>query len=317
MGNRPARGVAVPGKMAGMSLHPSALAARWCTAALSIALLASPAWAVVDAATTRQVAQGLARLDPWMPWLLVVWVALGGWSWWRIFQSTQAKRQLRARMGADAPADMPPPVGLLWLAGLCVLLLALLSWVVASPAHAGHAQLLAWDRAAQLWVQQHVSAPARQLLQHLTDTGDVLWLGLLSCGVALVMAARQRWLALQVWVFAIGLNGLITRVLKNSFGRERPEALVSLVTSGASYPSGHTAGAIIVYGLLWLVLRGRVPQRWRRAVGLLVAAWVAAISASRVLLEAHFASDVLAGALLGLAIWSAAAWMLARGQSAN
>lgn len=280
-------------------------------------MLAAPAWAVVGEGTTAQVAQGLALIDPWMPALLLVWLALGAWSWWRISLPLRARRQLRVQLGADAPADVAPSRGLLWLAAACALLLALLSWVVADPSHAGHAQLLAWDRAAQTWSQHHVSAPIRQILQHVTDTGDVLWLGLLSCGVALVLAARRRWLVLQAWVFAIVLNGLVTRVLKNSFNRERPEALVALVTSGASYPSGHTAGAIIVYGMLWLVLRGRVSARWRMPVGVLLAALVALISTSRVLLEAHFASDVLAGALLGVAIWSLAAWALARSQAIN
>ena len=300
-----------------MSFLPPAFAARWRIPVLSTALLAQPAWAVVGEDTTRQVAQGLARLDPWVPVLLVVWLALGAWSWWRITQPQRAKRQLRAQLGADAPADLAPPNGLLWLAGVCVVLLALLSWAVADPKHAGHAQLVAWDLAAQTWAQQHISLPMRGVLQHVTDTGDVLWLGLLACGVAVVLALRRRWLVLQVWVFAVVLNGLVTRVLKNAFDRERPVASVALVTSGASFPSGHTAGAIIVYGLLWLLLRRHVPAAWRLVVAGLMAVWVALISVSRVLLEAHFASDVLAGGLLGVAILSLVAWALARGQSQN
>ena len=300
-----------------MSLHPSAFAARWRLAALSTAVLAQPAWAVVGEDTTRQVAQGLARLDPWVPVLLAAWLVLGAWSWVRITRPQRAKRQLRAQLGADAPADLAPPNGLLWLAGVCVVLLALLSWAVADPSHAGHAQLVAWDLAAQAWAQQHISLPMRGALQHVTDTGDVLWLGLLACGVAVVLALRRRWLVLQVWLFAVVLNGLVTRVLKNAFDRERPVASVALVTSGASFPSGHTAGAIIVYGLLWLLLRRHVPAAWRLPVAALMAVWVALISVSRVLLEAHFASDVLAGALLGVAILSLVAWALARGQSQN
>ena len=303
--------------MTAMSFLPPVIAARWRLAAVSTVLLAQPAWAVVGEDTTRQVAQGLARLDPWVPVLLALWLALGVWSWLRVTQPLRAQRQLRAQLGADAPADLSLPNGLLWLAGVCAALLALLSWAVADPAHAGHAQVVAWDLAAQAWAQQHISLPMRQALQHVTDTGDVLWLGLLACGVAVVLALRRRWLVLQVWVFAVVLNGLVTRVLKNAFDRARPEASVALVTSGASFPSGHTAGAIIVYGLLWLLLRRHVPAAWRWPVAALVAVWVVLISVSRVLLEAHFASDVLAGALLGVAICSLAAWALARGQSQN
>ena len=149
----------------------------------------------------------------------------------------------------------------------------------------------------------------------LTDVGDVLWLGLLSMLVAVLLAWRRRWLPLQIWVFAIGLNGLSTRVLKNAFDRARPEALHELVTSGASFPSGHTAGSVVVYGLLWWLVRARMPRHARVTLGAGLAVLVVLIAASRIWLEAHFASDVLAGVLLGLAILGLAIWALERGRA--
>lgn len=283
---------------------------------LCLALLhAGSVQAMVPTQAAQQVAEGLARLDPWIPALLSMWLLLGAYCWVRATRPLRAQQRLRAQLGADAP--VAPPLSPWPLAGaaLCVAAVLLLGQALANPAHALHPFLVGWDEAAQRWSQQHVSVSVRAYLRHVTDVGDVLWLGTLSVLVAALLALRRRWLLLQVWVFAIGLNGLSTRVLKNAFDRARPEALHELVTSGASFPSGHTAGSVVVYGLLWWLLRGRVPHRSRTVLGAGLAVLVALIAASRIWLEAHFASDVVAGGLLGLAILGLAVGALERARA--
>lgn len=78
--------------------------------------------------------------------------------------------------------------------------------------------------------------------------------------------------------------------LKLFFLRIRPEGL-SNPTSYA-YPSGHTVGAIVFYGLLMAILKGKgkIP----------LTILIAAIALSRVFLSAHWGSDVVGGALWGL-----------------
>ncbi|MBB6576697.1 undecaprenyl-diphosphatase [Comamonas odontotermitis] len=283
---------------------------------LCVALLpAGAAQAMVPVQAAQQVAQGLAHLDPWIPVLLSLWLLLGAYCWLKATQPLRAQQRLRMQLGADAPVAPPLSPWLLAGAALCVTAVLLLGWGLADPAHALHALLVGWDEAAQQWSQQHVSVSTRAYLRHVTDVGDVLWLGMLSVLVAALLALRRRWLPLQIWVFAIGLNGLSTRVLKNAFDRARPQALHELVTSGASFPSGHTAGSVVVYGLLWWLLRGRLPRRSRVVLGTGLALLVALIAASRIWLEAHFASDVVGGGLLGLAILGLAIWALERGRA--
>ena len=283
-----------------------------------LTLLASPAaHALVPADTARQVAQGLAKLDPWMPALLAAWVALGAWCWVLAIRPLRAKQLLREQLGAPAPEAPRLPFTPLIVAALCLMAVVQIGRAVLIPSQAGHGLLLGWDQAAQLWSQQHVSPEWRSRLQYVTDTGDVLWLGVLSVLVAVFLAARRLWLPLQIWVFAIGLNGLSTRVLKNAFNRARPEVVHDIVTSGASFPSGHTAGSIVVYGLLWWLLRPWISPRKRRWLGLGLVALVLLIAASRIWLQAHFVSDVLAGGLMGLAVLGLAVWALERGRALN
>lgn len=253
------------------------------------------------------VFQTLAMLDAWMPALLVSWLVVGvlAWRW-------LPRRQTAVLYGSQRSVGVP-----LSVAAGCLLVFAMLAWVVVYPEHAGHARLMAADAGAQQWAQDHVAAPMRELLHVLTAAGDVRWLVVLVLLVAGWLALGAQWPALWAWVFFIGLNGLVVRLLKNLLDRARPKVLHEMLTSGASFPSGHTSGAVVVYGLLWLVLRGRLAPAASRALAWLCGALVATIALSRILLQAHFASDVLAGALLGLAWCALAAMVLARGERAN
>lgn len=262
---------------------------------------------VAPAGGASIVFQTLSLLDAWMPALVVAWLLLGAlvWRWMQRGQATGLHATRR-------PSVMPLAV----VAG-CLLVFAMLAWVVVYPEHAGHARLMAADAWAQQWAQDHVSAPMRELLHVLTAAGDVRWLAVLVLLVAGWLALSGQWPSLLAWVFFIGLNGLAVRLLKNLLDRARPEVLHELLTSGASFPSGHTSGAVVVYGLLWLVLRGRLSPAGGRVLAWLCGSLVFVIAMSRILLQAHFASDVVAGALLGLAWCALAAGALQRGTRQN
>jgi undecaprenyl-diphosphatase len=71
--------------------------------------------------------------------------------------------------------------------------------------------------------------------------------------------------------------------------------------SGWSFPSGHTSGSLVTYGMIAYVLVRTTPARWHLPV--VIAATIVAFSTacSRVFLRVHFASDVLAGFASGTA----------------
>ena len=72
--------------------------------------------------------------------------------------------------------------------------------------------------------------------------------------------------------------------------------------SSYSFPSGHAATGIAVFGLLGLLAATASHTRRRRVAAIGVGFVIGAlIGASRVVLNVDYASDVLAGAALGLA----------------
>ncbi len=114
--------------------------------------------------------------------------------------------------------------------------------------------------------------------------------------LALVVARRLGWRHAALVIAGLGASA-ITTLLKHLVDRQRPPGRIEL---DPSFPSGHTAWATAVFGLIF-VLAIRRRHYWPAAAALIVAA----MGPSRLLLGVHYFSDVLAGYAIGLA------WLLA------
>ena len=140
----------------------------------------------------------------------------------------------------------------------------------------------------------------------ITHLGDPLTLTVLCVLVALLLLyQRQRWMAAG-WVLAIAGNALLNPALKGIFARARPVHDQTLVlASGWSFPSGHASSSVVAYGMLTYLLVRLLPAHWpsglRMAAVLLATVLAFTIGSSRVFLQVHFASDVLAGFASGTA----------------
>lgn len=139
----------------------------------------------------------------------------------------------------------------------------------------------------------------------LTHLGDTLTLtGLCIAGMLWLLRLRQRALCLG-WVMAFVGNALLNHTLKGIFARARPLHEHGLAfADGWSFPSGHASGSVVAYGMLAYVLARLLPRRLASLhlpLAALAAALAFATGSSRVFLQVHFASDVLAGFASGSA----------------
>lgn len=124
-----------------------------------------------------------------------------------------------------------------------------------------------------------------------------MWLLVPSCA-ALFLFCRGR-LRVHAWQIAFSLLGsaLLVLALKNLFLRVRPDLFPSLVNipPDAAFPSGHAAQMMSVATAIWLV----APAHRRLALGPVLLSVALAVGWSRIYLQVHWPSDVLAGCLLG------------------
>ena len=151
-------------------------------------------------------------------------------------------------------------------------------------------------------VINNTPAGAVTLFAYITHLGDPVVLTAIGLVVAVTLfLRRQLWLAWG-WVLAVAGNGLLNPSLKAVFTRIRPLDMQGLpLTDGWSFPSGHASGAVVTYGMLGYVLIRNLPHAWHLPVVLLAAALAFSIGWSRIFLQYHYGSDVLAGFASGSA----------------
>lgn len=170
--------------------------------------------------------------------------------------------------------------------------------------------LAEFDEALRAALSEHVSRKTLAAFAVITHLGDFGFL-LTFCAIVLgVLLIQRQWLLAAAWAAATSSGGLLNKALKAVFERTRPvhdHGITSEV--GWSFPSGHASGAVLVYGLLAYLLVRHAPPRWHIPIALLAGAVILFVGSSRVILQVHYLSDVLAG-YASAAAW-AALWIVA------
>jgi len=207
---------------------------------------------------------------------------------------------LRARLSPDGY------LGLHLTIGMAVLLLAVFVFAnIAGDVIEPGSLLLLWDEQLMQWLQTHAT-PGRTafflFVTHWHNTPGVL---VMTTLLVLWLAHRCSW-DWKIWVLrvvlAVPLGMLLNVLLKNIFQRQRPvfdEPLLTLLTY--SFPSGHTAAATLLYGVLAAWLLTVLQRHWHAPVVLLAASMVVVVALSRVYLGVHYPSDVFAAMASGTA----------------
>lgn len=173
------------------------------------------------------------------------------------------------------------------------------------------------DRDTAEWVAEEMPYWAEWLARPFSWFGGWVGLTVIAALAAGELFRRRRLLQAVTVVAALVGAQLLTSGLKVLFERPRPEAgsAVPLPTT-YSFPSGHATTAAAFVGLLTLLAAHAVTSGRRRAVVLSAGVAVAlAIGASRVVLNVHYLSDVLAGFAVGSAVLAACLLVLARPRS--
>ena len=140
----------------------------------------------------------------------------------------------------------------------------------------------------------------------------VTWVGSLAILLP-VSIALLAWLVYhnkraEAWLLGLGFGGaaLITHIAKIAFGRPRPDLFPALTQMPAdfSFPSAHTAQiTAFCLCLMIIVYRGH-SMALSGSIGIIGIVLVGIVGYSRLYLQVHYLSDVIAGFLFSL-VWMA------------
>jgi len=136
----------------------------------------------------------------------------------------------------------------------------------------------------------------------ITPLGNVVVLLVISLVAATVLWSRDRQRAAVFVPGALVSGALLDIVLRTIIGDARP-ALPDpwRYISHFGLPSGHALDVTVCFTALLIVAWTTLAPVWRGVATVAVAAVVAAVAASRVVILVHYLSDVLGGVALGLA----------------
>ena len=165
-----------------------------------------------------------------------------------------------------------------------------------------NAHLLGIDNGVAKWANRHETATSTHVLADLTQLGSIYPIVGLCVVLAIAETLRQR----SVWVplFIVSVMGgeeVLTLVVKQLTDRLRPSFNPAAATLGPSFPSGHSATAAAFYATAALLVARWRPRRARAVITGLAAGIAVGVAATRVLLDLHWLTDVVAGLSLGWA----------------
>jgi membrane-associated phospholipid phosphatase len=207
--------------------------------------------------------------------------------------------------------DRPQPVGdkkvvAVRLIGGTIALWGLLSLIGLSVTHvltSGRAH--SWDRGVDVWFAARRSSPWNTVTVFGSGLANTQTVIAVTAVVVLVLRWRLgRWYESWVVVAAIAGELLVFLAVTATVHRPRPPVTrLDVAPPTSSFPSGHTAAAIALYGCLAVVLLwiyGRRPVTWVTAVVLFC--FPVIVGLSRLYRGMHYPSDVLVG-VLGGGLW--------------
>jgi undecaprenyl-diphosphatase len=208
--------------------------------------------------------------------------------------------------------------------GLAVSLLLVLFFIGWTLQVVRGGSLVAFDRELALTFAETAKSDQlrRDVMVLFTILGSIPIIGLLAFVGSAWQWRRGDALLGAAWIAIVLAGGLFEIGLKVGLGRLRPpmewrDSVAAETTP--SFPSGHSMGSMIGYGMLGYVALGSSRRRRTKfAVLLALAISIGLIGFSRIYLRAHWFSDVIGGFALGAA-WLAfslacLAWLRQRGQ---
>ena len=156
-----------------------------------------------------------------------------------------------------------------------------------------------FDASVYHWVQVHRNDLVTTISKGLSFIGGGIVTVPFRIAIAIYLLIRRRRRAFATWVITWTVAEVGLTLAKSWYMRARPPAPL-VVTHDASFPSGHAVATASIAVALVLVTMpyGARRRKWEFAAA--AAAFV--MDLSRVYLNAHWFSDVVAGTLLGAGV---------------
>jgi undecaprenyl-diphosphatase len=162
--------------------------------------------------------------------------------------------------------------------------------------------LLDLDSSVAHWGSAHATELSTRALNGVTKLGDTRVV--VGLGALLLIAEAYRGFSARIMFLLVAVvvgNELTTTAVKHLMHRARPALNPVAETLGPSFPSGHSSTAAAFYAAAAIVLARRHGHIAFTALTSVAVTIAVAVASSRVFLDVHWLSDVVAGLAVGWA----------------
>lgn len=224
-------------------------------------------------------------------WASLLVLALGG-------ADVVWRRAMRRREGQDAAARafLRPTT----VVAVVVAMLVIATTIAVEVREA--AGLTVFDAELSTALRNNMPPAVLRAVALVTHAGDPMVIGVATLVVFLALLWRRHLRLAASWITTLVGTAVINSALKAWFQRERPlHDHGFIVEHSYSFPSGHASGSMVFYGMLTYVALVLGPPRWHRTIVVAAVGMITIVGISRILLQVHYFSDVMAGYATGLA----------------
>ena len=165
---------------------------------------------------------------------------------------------------------------------------------------ASNSRLFNFDLSVNYFMYQNVTPMIANIATWITNIGGTISMtlfGLIGGGYLLY---KKKWRSASILLLSMATTGVMVEFMKEFFMRARPGNALQILTD-PSFPSGHAAMAAAFFIAIMYLLVPKIKFWVTRELFIVLCVLLTiAIGLSRVVLNVHWASDVIAGWSLGV-----------------
>ena len=138
------------------------------------------------------------------------------------------------------------------------------------------------------------------IMKYITFFGGSIAVSLIT-GISCIILVfkKQKKEAISIVIIVV-LTTIINNIVKLIISRDRPEYIL-VNESFYSFPSGHAMGATALYGyLIYIFYNSNLKKQNKIIISVLLSILIISVCISRIILGAHYFSDIIAGIILSI-----------------
>lgn len=139
-----------------------------------------------------------------------------------------------------------------------------------------------------------------EIMKKITFFGGSIWVPLITGIMFIILFIKNRLRDAFGLIIVVGGITLVNIIFKIIIARARPEYMLIDETL-YSFPSGHAMGSTALYGyFIYLINKGMLNKKNKIILNILFILLIISIGISRIILGAHYFSDILGGIVLSI-----------------